>query len=272
MLWAYGWSVGWKLSFRHPRLAIPYLGRPVNYWRSIEYRLITDAADFGPGDRVLDIGSPKLLALHLADRVGAEVFATDIDDYFVERQRVVADVQGVPEGRLHLGVEDGRDLSFADDSFDKVYSLSVLEHIPDDGDSACVAEIARVLRPGGSCFLTVPFWPESRIDHVEDGDVYWTRHSVEAGDGRVFYQRRYSEQDLRERLVEPSGMELAAMRFVGERVLKDSEDELSDRLPLATGPIQPLLSKLFHVGPVDSWRSLDKPLCALVVLRKPSAD
>ena len=76
-------------------------------------------------------------------------------------------VEGVPPERLHLAVEDGRRLSFPDDSFDKVYSLSVLEHIPDDGDSACVTEIARVLRPGGECYLTVPFWPQSRTDFVD---------------------------------------------------------------------------------------------------------
>ena len=270
MLVAYGLKVGGKLMLNgKPKLAVRYLGRPVNYWRTVEYRLISDAAGFKPGDRVLDIGSPKLLSLYLAKVVGAEVFATDIDDYFVEQQRLVATVEGVPTERLHIGVEDGRDLSFADNRFDKVYSLSVVEHIPEDGDTACIKEIARVLTPGGECYLTVPFWPQSRTDFLDDDAVYWSEHSVASGDGKVFYQRRYSEGDLFERLITPSGLELKALKYVGEKVMVDSEGEFSDRLPLISGPIQPLLSKLFHTKPVDSWRALKKPLCALVVLRKP---
>jgi SAM-dependent methyltransferase len=270
MLAAYGTKVGLKLVLRgEPKLAVPYLARPVNYWRNIEYRLVSNAAQFQPGERVLDIGSPKLLALYLAKVVGAEVFATDIDDYFVERLRTVAEVEGVPAGRLHVQVEDGRQLSFPDDAFDKVFSVSVLEHIPDDGDSACVKEIARALVPGGECYLTVPFWPRSRTDFVDSKAVYWAKHSVAADDGNVFYQRRYSESDLFERLVTPSGLELKELKYVGEKVMAHSDGELSDRLPLVSGPVQPLLSKLFHVGPSDSWRALAKPLCALIVLRKP---
>ena len=273
MLVTYGLKVGGKLLLKGElKLAARYLGRPVNYWRNVEYRLISDAGRFRPGDRVLDIGSPKLLALYLAKVVGAEVHATDIDDYFVERLQTVANIEGVPAERLRLAVEDGRRLSFADDSFDKVFSLSVLEHIPDDGDSSCVTEIARVLVPGGQCYMTVPFWPQSRSDYVDDNEVYWTKHSVAAGDGKVFYQRRYSEDDLFERLIRPSGLTLKELKYVGEKVMVDSDHELSDRLPLLSGPIQPLLSMLFHTEPVDSWQALKKPLCALIVLEKPRAD
>jgi len=270
MLVAYGMKVGAKLMLKgKPKLAVPYLGRPVNYWRSVEYGLISDAAGFRAGDRVLDIGSPKLLSLYLAKVVGAEVFATDIDDYFVERQQAVAAAEGVPADRLHISVEDGRELSFSDNHFDKVYSLSVLEHIPDDGDMACIKEIARVLVPGGECYLTVPFWTESRTDFIDENAVYWSRHSVASADGKVFYQRRYSEDDLFQRLITPSGLELKDLKFVGEKVMTESEGEFSDHLPLLSGPIQPLLSKLLHTKPADSWRSLKKPLCALVVLHKP---
>jgi SAM-dependent methyltransferase len=272
VLVGYGMKVGGKLVVAgEPKLAVRYLGRPVNYWRAIEYQLICEAADFQAGDRVLDIGSPKLLSLYLAKVVGADVVATDIDDYFVAPQQRVAEVEGVPPERLRLQVEDGRRLSFEDASFDKVFSLSVLEHIPDDGDSACVAEIARVLVPGGECYLTVPFWPTSRIDYIDGDDVYWAEHSVRSAEGKVFYQRRYSEEDLYQRLIGPSGLELRDLEYVGEKVLTTSESELSDHLPLVTGPIQPLLSRILHTRPSSSWRELKKPLCALVVLRKPTA-
>lgn len=268
MLYTYGLKVGSKLLRKDPKAGLRHLVRPVNYWRTVEYRLICDAAQFEAGDRILDIGSPKLLSVYLAKVVGAEVYSTDIDDYFLETQSLVAQVEQVPPERLHLQVEDGRHLSFGDASFNKVYSLSVLEHIPNHGDTECIREIARVLSPGGRCFLTVPFWPSGRTDSIKDKGVYWTKHSVSSGDGQVFYQRRYSERELFERLITPSGLEIEQLTYVGEKVMKRSERELSDYLPAVTGPVQPLLSRLLHTAPATSWHALDKPLCALIVLAK----
>jgi len=50
---------------------------------------------------------------------------------------------------------DGKTLPFPDASFDGVISTEVLEHVPDQ--SLLLLEIARVLRPGGSLILSVPF-------------------------------------------------------------------------------------------------------------------
>lgn len=63
----------------------------------------------------------------------------------------------VPLGSLGpVGVrcEDVSRLSFADASFDAVVSQDVLEHVPDPVRG--IAETARVLRPGGAHFFTVP--------------------------------------------------------------------------------------------------------------------
>ena len=55
---------------------------------------------------------------------------------------------------LDLRVEDARALSFADGSFDAVACVSVIEHVEGDGDAAAMAEMWRVLRPGGVLHLT----------------------------------------------------------------------------------------------------------------------
>ena len=49
-------------------------------------------------------------------------------------------------------------LPFPDAVFDWVIANHVLEHIPDDG--AAIAELARVLRPGGRAVIMVPFDPK----------------------------------------------------------------------------------------------------------------
>ncbi|MBL9006053.1 MAG: class I SAM-dependent methyltransferase [Myxococcales bacterium] len=49
-------------------------------------------------------------------------------------------------------------LPFCDGAFQVVCAFEVLEHIPDD--AATISEIARVLRPGGAFFLSVPVDPQ----------------------------------------------------------------------------------------------------------------
>ncbi len=269
MLYKYGFGLGMKLVQQGRwRESIRFLVVPVNYWRALEYRLVTEAAGFQRNDRILDIGSPKLLSLYLADKVGAEVYSTDIEDYFIGDYERLRCIQGVSANRLRLLIEDGRSLNFDSDMFTKVYSISVLEHIPEDGDTRCMAEIGRVLAPGGTALITVPFAPASRDEYMMPR-FYWHRSSQVQGNGMVFYQRRYSEADLFRRLVESSGLQLKSLKYVGERVGAGARRELCDFLPKPTGPIQPILSRIVHTEPADSWRQLKKPLCAVIVLEKP---
>ena len=55
---------------------------------------------------------------------------------------------------LDLQVEDARALPFGDASFDAIACVSVIEHVPGEGDAAAMAEMWRVLRPGGVLHLT----------------------------------------------------------------------------------------------------------------------
>lgn len=52
-------------------------------------------------------------------------------------------------------VADGQRIPVADDTFDSVLSLAVLEHVPDP--YRVVAEMIRVLKPGGLLYSEVPF-------------------------------------------------------------------------------------------------------------------
>ena len=266
MLYGYGFGLGLELlAAGRVRSSLRYLAIPVNYWRCLEYRIVLGDGDFSADQEILDIGSPKLLSVYLAERVGARVYATDILDHFVPELDTVREVRGIPPDRLRLGTEDGRSLSLPDESVDRVYSISVLEHIADTGDSDCAREIGRVLRPGGRCVLTVPFAPESREEYRR-ADFYWSGTSEREDSGDVFYQRRYSEADLHHRIVAPSGLRLRGISYWGEFPSPPGNREIADYLPRWAGPVQPLLSRLMHTGPAASWHELDKPLAASLVL------
>ena len=134
-----------------------------------------------PGERVLDLASPKLLAVVLARR-GAEVTSVDQLESEIDSWRKLT----VGEPRLSFQVGDGRSLPFGDASFDHAYSASVLEHIPEPGDEEALRELARVVRPGGRVVITLPHARTYREDW-RDAPVY----ADQGGGARHFFQRWY---------------------------------------------------------------------------------
>jgi SAM-dependent methyltransferase len=75
---------------------------------------------------------------------------------------------------------DGTALPFGSDVFDRVIAAEVLEHIPDD--QRALAEIARVLRPGGLLAVTVPAWLPERICWRLSAEY----HNVPGGHVRIY--------------------------------------------------------------------------------------
>ncbi|MBK9241506.1 MAG: class I SAM-dependent methyltransferase [Acidobacteria bacterium] len=82
-----------------------------------------------------------------AAQQGARAFGIDISEPTVRQAR--AAFEGQPNARPLQGVAgDVRDIPFKDDSFDAVYSMGTIEHF--DATERAVAEMARVLKPGGA--------------------------------------------------------------------------------------------------------------------------
>jgi SAM-dependent methyltransferase len=69
---------------------------------------------------------------------------------------------------------DGRVIPFVDASFDHVLCTEVLEHVEDP--AALVAEIYRVLKPGGALLATVPF--SARVHYAPHDFHRFTRYRL----------------------------------------------------------------------------------------------
>jgi demethylmenaquinone methyltransferase/2-methoxy-6-polyprenyl-1,4-benzoquinol methylase len=119
-------------------------------WRR---RLVDAITDSGPA-RVLDVATGTAgVARAIADRSGATVTGVDLTLPMLRRG---ADNLARRPARapVHLLVGTGERLPFPDASFDAVSFTYLLRYVPDP--LATLAELARVLRPGG-CLASLDF-------------------------------------------------------------------------------------------------------------------
>jgi SAM-dependent methyltransferase len=118
------------------------------------------------GDRLLDLGCGGGRHAFEAFRRGARVVALDRDhDELQDAASILWAMRDQDEAGPGAsgGVTQGDALAlpFPDANFDRVIAAEVLEHIPDDADA--LAELTRVLRPGGTIAVTVPSWLPERV-------------------------------------------------------------------------------------------------------------
>jgi SAM-dependent methyltransferase len=185
-----------------------------------------------PGERVLDLASPKLLAVVLA-RSGVDVTSVDQLESEIDGWRKLT----AGEPNLRFEVADGRALSFADASFDHAYSVSVLEHIPEPGDEQALHELARVTKPGGRIVVTLPHAREYREDW-RDAPVYADQGA--AGE-RHFFQRWYNAARLERLAAAAPSLELVST--VVSRLQPNLNDLYTRTFPLLV-PLGPLFGVL----------------------------
>lgn len=125
-----------------------------------KYQEIVDQLGDTTGLHGLDIGSDNGVISYLLRQRGGTWASVDLDD------EAVASIRAMVGDEVYQ--TDGRHLPFADDAFDVVIIIDMLEHLHDD--RALVEEIARVLKPGGRLIINVP--------HDKRTPLRWFRHAI----------------------------------------------------------------------------------------------
>ena len=116
------------------------------------------------GDRVLDLGCGEGRHVHGLYLMG-NLKITGIDLNEASLQKAEEGLATLPKptadhaGEVMFETGDATALSFEDNTFDAIICSEVLEHLPDY--HAALAEMHRVLKPGGRLCVSVPHaWPE----------------------------------------------------------------------------------------------------------------
>jgi SAM-dependent methyltransferase len=117
--------------------------------------LLLQAADLFRGADVLDLGcATGWLTLSLAD-LGCHVIGADISPQAIALARQVQAGRATrPGGSARFVAYDGRRLPLEDGSLDRVVCFDAFHHVRDP--AATLAELARVLRPGGRIAMVEP--------------------------------------------------------------------------------------------------------------------
>jgi len=137
------------------------------------------------GTKVIDVGCGAGRHSYEAYRRGADVIAFDqnaeeLAEVDTMLQAMGAEGEAPESAKAQVVVGDALALPYPDGTFDVVIASEILEHVPDD--ETAIAELVRVLRPGGSLVVTVPRWLPEKICWLLS-DSY---HANEGGHIRIY--------------------------------------------------------------------------------------
>lgn len=101
------------------------------------------------GEKVLDLGCGNGRLFELFQDKNIDYIGVDNSEKLIELAK-----KKYPEGKFQVG--DALNLAFANNFFDKVYSVAVLHHIPSkELKIQFLKSVKRILKPGGVLILTV---------------------------------------------------------------------------------------------------------------------
>lgn len=136
---------------------------------------------------VLEVGCGEgEMAEQIASRLGVELVAIDLSPRMVELARARG---------LDARVADIQSLPFADDTFDVVLAAWMLYHVPDLDRG--LAEVARVLRPGGA-LIAVTNAPDHLQELWELAGIERWELPFDGSNGDALLETHFSRVDRRE--------------------------------------------------------------------------
>jgi len=183
-----------------------------NYFKWLEYPLVYNNLEFESGNRYLDIGSGKsVFPLFVLVKNKCSVHV--IDNQSIIKDSVSYYKNTIKKMKLNDKIKKKLMISefykhnkfdFPNNHFDKISCISVLEHIKDNGDTAVMQEISRLLKTRGIAVVTFPFNNGDYIEEDAPGEV-------------GYFQRRYNIPAIKKRIIDATNLAVKKVIYFGER-------------------------------------------------------
>jgi SAM-dependent methyltransferase len=160
--------------------------------------LARNGLDINEFESILDFGCGcGRIVRHWKDLENVDIHGTDYNPDLIEWCR-----ESLPFASFSVnGLEPP--LEYPDDTFDLVYALSVFTHLPKELQYRWIAELRRVLRPGGHLLITThgdwhaSYLTDEERNAFQSGEMI-VRHGNVAGSNlcSAFHPREYLEHQL----------------------------------------------------------------------------
>jgi SAM-dependent methyltransferase len=208
----------------------------IEHWHRYHF-----ASRWAAGKRVLDVAcgagyGTALLARTAASAAGADISAEAVD---------YAKSAYPGQANLEFACAPCTQLPFADASFDVAISFETVEHITEQ--EAFLAELARVVKPGGLLLLSCP-------------------NKREYSDKRSFKNAFHVKELYRDELAKLVGAHFPEMAWYGQR-----PSFFSLIAPEGEGPSRGEVFEVEEAHPAEAARKLAEPLYFLVVASRDRA-
>lgn len=160
-------------------------------------------ADLVPlnGQRIIELGcgNARLARALLQRHAGSQLVGLEVDA--VQHAKNIAN----PQERLLFMAGSAEAIPFPDASFDGAMMLKSLHHVPLDGMDQALAEVARVLKPGGWFYVSEPIFGGALNEIVRlYNDENTVRRAAQAALDRALATGRFWEFAAERRFAQPA--------------------------------------------------------------------
>lgn len=118
-----------------------------------------------PENIILEVGCGEGYGSNYLSTSCKEIIGIDVEKSAIEHAQ-----QKYTTANCSFKEYDGSNIPYDDNHFDFIVSFQVIEHV--DDDAAFVKELKRVLKPGGTAFITTP----NKTYRLKPGQKPWNRY------------------------------------------------------------------------------------------------
>ena len=142
-------------------------------WTRLRLGAVYDLVEPKPGERIVDLGCAAGAMTHFLSGFGMEAVGIDSEPVAIERARSLFP-------NLEFVQADAAQLPFGDRTFDKAVAADFTEHVNDNCFRAVLADVRRVLRPGGTLSIYTPN-PLHLIERLKERNLVLAQNPTHIG-------------------------------------------------------------------------------------------